>query len=82
MKDNIKRIPIARCPNSDCGRTLLFSSEPMDKYNVITRVVTENYKGKSMMCSRCKTLVAIIEKPKVTRGYVAIPIVNYERIVP
>jgi hypothetical protein len=54
----------------------------MDKYNVITRVVTENYKGKSMMCSRCKTLVAIIEKPKVTRGYVAIPIVNYERIVP
>ena len=76
MENKIKRIPIARCPNSDCGRTLLFSSEPMDKYNVITRVVTENYKGKSMMCSRCKTLVAIIEKPKAERGYIAIPIYN------
>lgn len=76
MENKIKRIPIARCPNSDCGRTLLFSSEPMDKYNVITKVVTENYKGKSMMCSRCKTLVAIIEKPKVERGYIAVPIVR------
>ena len=76
METKIKRIPIARCPNSDCGRTLLFSSEPMDKYNVITKVVTENYKGKSMMCSRCKTLVAIIEKPKVERGYIAVPIVR------
>ena len=76
MENKIKRIPIVRCPNSDCGRTLLFSSEPMDKYNVITKVVTENYKGKSMMCSRCKTLVAIIEKPKVERGYIAVPIVR------
>ena len=65
MENKIKRIPIARCPNSDCGRTLLFSSEPMDKYNVITKVVTDNYKGRSMMCARCKTLVAIIDKPKV-----------------
>ena len=76
METKIKRIPIARCPNSDCGRTLLFSSEPMDKYNVITKVATETYKGKSMMCSRCKTLVAIIEKPKAERGYIAIPIYN------
>ena len=62
MKDNIKRIPIARCPNSDCGRTLLFSSDPKDKYNITTNVVTDDYKGKNMICSRCKTLVAIKQR--------------------
>ena len=76
-----KRIPIARCPNSDCGRTLLFSSDPKDKYNITTKVVTDDYKGKNMICSRCKTLVAIIEKPKVALGYIALPIINYERTV-
>ena len=69
VNGKVKRIPIARCPNSDCGRTLLFSSDPKDKYNIITKVVTDDYKGKNMICSRCKTLVAIIEKPKSTRGY-------------
>ena len=81
MERQIKRIPIARCPNSDCGRTLLFSSDPKDKYNITTKIVTDDYKGKNMICSRCKTLVAIIEKPKVALGYVALPIINYERTV-
>ena len=71
-----KRIPIARCPNLDCGRTLLFSNDPQDKRYITTRIADENYHGKTMMCSRCKTIVAIIEKPKVARGYVAIPIMS------
>ena len=81
MDKNIKRIPIARCPNADCGRTLLFSNDPQDKRYITTRIADESYHGKTMICSRCKTIVAIIEKPKVARGYVAIPIINYERIV-
>ena len=76
LETKTKRIPIARCPNSDCGRTLLFSSDPKDKYNITTKIVTDDYKGKNMICSRCKTLVAIIEKPKVERGYIAVPIVR------
>ena len=76
VNGKVKRIPIARCPNSDCGRTLLFSSDPKDKFNITTKVVTEEYKGKNMICSRCKTLVAIIEKPKVARGYIVLPIVS------
>ena len=76
LETKIKRIPIARCPNSNCGRTLLFSSDPKDKFNITTKVVTEEYKGKNMICSRCKTLVAIIEKPKATRGYIVLPIVS------
>ncbi len=74
MATSIKRIPIARCPNQDCGRTLLYSCDPKDKLYITTKVAGESYQGKTMMCSKCKTIVAIIEKPKVARGYVAIPI--------
>ena len=74
MENKIKRIPIARCPNPDCSRTLLFSCDPKDKLRVTTKIADESYPGKTMICSRCKTTVAIIENPKVARGYVAIPI--------
>ena len=76
MKENIKRIPIARCPNLDCSRTLLFSCDPKDKLRITTKIADESYQGKTMICSRCKTIVAIIEKPKVAHGYVAIPIMS------
>ena len=78
MNKDIKRIPIARCPNQDCRRTLLYSDDPKDKLRITTRIAADGYKGKSMFCSRCKTMVAIIEKPKVAKGYVAIPIVMRE----
>ena len=81
MNKNIKRIPVARCPNAECQRTLLYSDDPKDKLRLTTRVAEEGYKGKSMFCSRCKTIVAIIEKPKVAKGYVAIPIVIGENYV-
>ena len=45
-----------------------------NKFYITTQIADESYKGKTMMCSRCKTLVAIIEKPRVASGYVAIPI--------
>ena len=74
MENKIKRIPIARCPNPDCSRTLLFSCDQKDKLHITTKIADESYQGKTMICSRCKTTVAIIEKPKVAHGYVAIPI--------
>ena len=74
MHNATKRVPIARCPNPNCRRTLLFSCDPRDKLHVTTKIADESYQGKMMICSRCKTIVAIIEKPKVTHGYVAIPI--------
>ena len=74
MENKIKRVPIARCPSPDCSRTLLFSCDPKDKLRISTKIADESYQGKTMICSRCKTIVAIIEKPKVARGYVAIPI--------
>ena len=81
MNKDIKRIPIARCPNADCRRTLLYSDDPKDKLRITTRIAEDGYKGTSIFCSRCKTMVAIIEKPKVAQGYIEIPIINYERIV-
>ena len=74
MDGKVKRIPIARCPNPDCSRTLLFSCDPKDRLHITTKIADESYQGKTMICSRCKTTVAIVEKPKVARGYVAIPI--------
>jgi predicted SprT family Zn-dependent metalloprotease len=76
LEKKVKRIPIARCPNPDCSRTLLFSCDPKDKLRITTKIADENYQGKTMICSRCKTIVAIIEKPKVAHGYVAIPIMS------
>lgn len=72
----IKRIPIARCPVDGCGRTLLYSTNPKEKTTVTVSIAKPDYQGKTMLCPRCKTMLAVIEKPKVARGYVAIPILS------
>jgi len=64
----IKRIPIARCPVDGCGRTLLYSTDPKEKNTVTISVAKPDYQG--------KTMLAVIEKPKVARGYVAIPVTS------
>ena len=74
MSNEIKRIPIARCPVPGCGRTLIYSGDPKDKHTIILSVADDGYRGKTMMCSKCKTILKVIEKPKVAYGYVAIPI--------
>ena len=74
MNNKIKRIPIARCPVPDCGRTLMYSGDPKDKHTVTLSIANDGYQGKTMMCPKCKTVLKVIEKPKVAAGYVAIPI--------
>ena len=77
LKDkNIKRIPIARCPVSDCGRTLMYSGDPKDKHTVMLSIANDGYKGKTMMCPKCKTVLKVIEKPKVAAGYISLPIIS------
>ena len=72
MEINMKKIAIIGAGISGLSTAHLLK----DKYNITTKVVTDDYKGKNMICSRCKTLVAIIEKPKATRGYIVLPIVS------
>lgn len=74
--EEIKRIPIARCPVDGCERTLLYSTDPKEKSTVTVCVAKPDYQGKTMLCPRCKTMLAVIEKPKVARGYVAIPVTS------
>lgn len=76
MNEKTKRIPIARCPVPDCGRTLMYSGDPKDKNTVTLSVANDGYQGKTMMCPKCKTVLKVIEKPKVKMGYIAIPIVG------
>ena len=73
---NIKRIPIARCPVLDFERTLLYSGNPKDKNTVILSVANDGYNGKTMMCPKCKTVLKVIEKPKVAAGYISLPIIS------
>ena len=76
MNNKNLRIPIARCPVPDCGRTLMYSGDPKDKHTVTLSVANDGYQGKTMMCPKCKTVLKVIEKSKVADGYIAIPIVG------
>ena len=73
---NIKRIPIARCPVPDCGRTLMYSGDPNDKHTVMLSIASDGYRGKTLMCPKCKTVLKVIEKPKVAAGYISLPIIS------
>lgn len=70
-----KRFPIARCANPSCGCTILYGSDPKEKINVTVRIADENYQGPTILCAKCKTMLAVIEKPKVATGFVAVPVV-------
>lgn len=76
MDKNIRRIPIARCPLPACGRTLIYSGNPKDKHTISLSIADENYHGKTMICPKCKTVLRVIEKPKVAAGYISLPIVS------
>ena len=47
MDGKVKRIPIARCPNPDCSRTLLFSCDPKDRLHITTKIADERYQEKN-----------------------------------
>ncbi len=68
------RIPIARCPS--CRHSLLYSRDPRKKKDVTVRVAEPDFDGKTMLCAKCKTMLAVIEKPAVAAGYVAVPIIR------
>ena len=70
------KIPIAKCANPACGCAILYSKNPLEKLNVNVRIAEPGYTGVTYRCSRCNTMLVIIEKPKVAAGYVALPIIQ------
>ena len=61
---------------SVCYRTVLYSDDPREKKNVTVCVAGPDYHGTMMLCGKRKTMLAVIEKPKVAEGFVALPIIN------
>ena len=68
------KYPIAKCPK--CWRPIVYSDNPKDKTDIIVREAEPGYHGKTILCAKCKTMIVIIEKPKVAKGFAAIPICN------
>jgi uncharacterized protein with PIN domain len=68
------RIPIARCPS--CRHSLLYARDPRKKKDITVRIAEPDFDGKTMLCAKCKTMLAVIEKPAVAAGYVAVPILD------
>lgn len=51
-----------------------YSDDPREKKNVAVGVAEPDYHGAMMLCGQCKTMLAVIEKPKVAEEFVALPI--------
>ena len=68
MKYANRKIPIGFCPT--CNRPIIYSSNGKDKNAIIVSRADDDYKGRTYLCAKCKTMVAISEKP--TQG-VSIP---------
>lgn len=75
MKNKNLRIPIGFCPK--CSHAVIYAHDPKEKRNVTVRIAEDGYTGKTMLCAKCKTMLVILEKPKVARGYVAVPVVSF-----
>lgn len=68
MKNANRKIPIGFCPT--CNRPIIYSSNGKDKNAIIVSRADDDYIGRTYLCAKCKTMVAISEKP--TQG-VSIP---------
>ena len=68
----MKRYPIAFCPN--CRRTILYSADPKDRKTVTVTVASDRYEGKTILCAKCKSMLAIREFADVP--LVRVPIVG------
>lgn len=67
-----RKIPIAWCPV--CKHTLIYSDDPRGKKDILIFPLYDGYHGKSLLCSKCKTMLAVIDKAAVPLGYTVIPI--------
>ena len=45
----------------------MYLDDPKDKLTTTVRAADKTYHGRTVLCAKCKTMLAVIEKPKVTR---------------
>ena len=64
MKKKYK-IPVGFCPK--CEARIAYSDDGSDKNYVRVECVDENYKGVTIMCHKCKSMLRVIEiQPSVS----------------
>ena len=68
------RIPIAKGPK--CHKPILYGTDPTESYDISVHVAAPDEEGRLYLCAKCKTMVAICERPRVPQGFVALPIMN------
>ena len=60
MKYANRKIPVGFCPT--CNRPIIYSSNGKDKNVIIVSRADDDYIGRTYLCAKCKTMVAISEK--------------------
>ena len=61
MRKAGKKIPIGKCPR--CNGAIIYSDSGADKKRISVVCADDHYKGHTYLCAKCKTMVAVIEKP-------------------
>lgn len=59
MKKKYK-IPVGWCPN--CGAPIIYSNHGADKKYITVICVDDDYDGRTYMCHKCKSMVAVIDR--------------------
>ena len=60
MKHANRKIPVGFCPT--CNRPIIYSSNGKDKNAIIVSRADDDYIGRTYLCAKCKTMVAVTEK--------------------
>lgn len=59
MKDKYK-IPVGWCPK--CESPVIYSKHGADKKYITVICVDEDYDGRTYMCHKCKSMLAVIDR--------------------
>ncbi len=57
-----RKIPVARCPV--CRRSIVYSDDGRDRIRVSVAAAPPDYRGRTVMCAKCKTMLVISEKER------------------
>lgn len=66
-----RRIPIGKCPS--CNHPIIYSSEPKSKWGLVLKIADDDFHGRTVICAKCKKMIAIIDVPVVVREPIMAP---------
>ena len=65
---------VGRCPC--CKHSVAYANDAKERKNVIISIAPEEYNGITILCAKCKTMLALTERQKITARYKVVPIVE------